>query len=97
MHIRKTLVSALALLIAVAFSPLAELRAATFTDPGLRQGAETLVQTVATKKKSKKARVAKKRGKKRHAKAGGKSPGRCGAFMYYSAKGHKCMDARKKS
>ena|ERR1700730_5693211 len=97
MRIRKTLISVLTLAIAIAFSPLAELRAASFADPGLRQGAETLTQTVAMKKKSRKAH-ARKAGRKRHAKrAGGKGAGRCGAFMYYSGKAHKCMDARKKS
>jgi uncharacterized low-complexity protein len=97
MRIRKTLISALTLAIAIAFSPLSELRAASFADPGLRQGAETLTQTVAMKKKTRKAH-ARKAGKKRHARrAGSKGAGKCGAYMFYSAKGHKCMDARAKS
>jgi hypothetical protein len=30
----------------------------------------------------------------KHAKS--KGPGRCGTFMYWSRKGHHCMDATKK-
>ena len=35
--------------------------------------------------------------KRHHGKhAMSKGPGTCGTYMYYSKKGHKCMDARKK-
>jgi hypothetical protein len=95
MRIRKTLTSVLTLAVLMAFSPLANLQAASFADPGLRQGAEHLVLAVKAKKKAKSKTAAHKSGKKHHAKrAGSKGPGRCGAYMYY--KGGKCMDARAK-
>jgi hypothetical protein len=94
MRIRKTLISALALAIAVAFSPLPELQAATLVGPGSQPGTDNLIQTVKMKKKGKKAGKARK-GKKRGKKAGSKA-GRCGTYMYFSKKTRKCMDARKK-
>ena len=93
MHIRKTLIAALALAIAIAFSPLSELQAATFAGPGSQPGTDNLIQSVKMKKKMKKH--GKKRGKKRGKRAGSKA-GKCGTYMYFSKKTKKCMDARKK-
>jgi hypothetical protein len=83
----------LALAIAIAFSPLPELQAATFVNPGSQPGTENLAQTVAKKKKAKKKK-AKKKAKKKKAKS--KGPGRCGTYFYYSKKAKKCVDARLK-
>jgi hypothetical protein len=93
MHIRKTLISALALAIAVAFSPLPELQAATLVGPGSQPGTDNLIQTAKMKKKGKKAG---KKGKKKRGKKAGSKAGRCGTYMYFSKKTKKCMDARKK-
>jgi hypothetical protein len=90
MRIRKTFLTMLALAIAIAFSPLPELQAATFVNPGSQPGTENLTQTIAKKKGKKKAK--KKKGKK----AKSKGPGRCGTFHYYSKKAKKCVDARNK-
>jgi hypothetical protein len=94
MRIRKILIAALALAIAIAFSPLSELQAATFAGPGSQPGTDNLTQTVKMKKKAKKAkkmRKGKKKGKRARSKAGS-----CGTYMYFSKKTKKCMDARKK-
>jgi hypothetical protein len=93
MRIRKTLIAALALAIAIAFSPLPELQAATFVSPGSQPGTDNLTQTVKMKKKAKKA--GKKKGKRKGKKARSKA-GKCGTYMYYSKKAKKCMDARNK-
>jgi hypothetical protein len=92
MRIRKTFLTMLALAIAIAFSPLPELQAATFVNPGSQPGTENLTQTIAKKKKKGKKKAKKKKGKK----AKSKGPGRCGTFMYYSKKARKCVDARNK-
>jgi hypothetical protein len=86
MRIRKSLIGILALALVVAFSSLAQLQAASPADPGLRQSGGYLVATAA------------KAGKHHHHHAGkgGKGPGSCGTYMYYSGKTHKCMDARAK-
>ena len=94
MQIRKTLIAALAMAIAIAFSPLPELQAATFVNPGSQPGTDNLTQTVKAKKKAKKAKKAKK-GKKKGKRARSKA-GKCGTYMYFSKKTKKCMDARKK-
>jgi hypothetical protein len=98
MRIRKTLLTMLALAIAIAFSPLPELQAATFVNPGSQPSTDNLIQTVKAKKKGKKK--AKKKGKKKSMRKGkrakSKGPGRCGAYMYFSKKKHKCEDARLK-
>ena len=93
MRIRKTLISALALAIALAFSPLSELQAATL-GPGSQPGTDNLTQTVKAKKKAKKA--GKKKGKKKKGKKARSKAGKCGTYMYYSKKAKKCMDARNK-
>jgi hypothetical protein len=94
MHIRKTLMAALAMAIAIAFSPWAELQAATFAGPGSQPGIDTLIHSVKLKKKS--AKKGKKKGKRKRGKKAGSKAGRCGAYMYFSKKTRKCMDARKK-
>ena len=91
MLIRKSLITALAVAIAVAFSPLPELNAATFVNPGSQPEVDNQIHVVAKKKKkAKKAKKAKK-GKKARSKAG-----HCGTYMYWSKKTRKCMDARNK-
>jgi hypothetical protein len=81
MRIRKTLVVVLAAALAVAFSPLPELRAAALVGPGSQAKSDNLIVKVAGKKGKK----AKKKG-----------PGACGAYMYWSKKTRKCEDARLK-
>jgi len=94
MRIRKTLIAALAVAIAIAFSPLTDLQAATFVNPGSQPGTDNLTQVVKAKKSAKKA---KKKGKRKGKRAKSKkAPGKCGTYMYYSKKGRKCMDARNK-
>jgi hypothetical protein len=53
MRIRKTLITALAVAIAIAFSPLPELNAATFVNPGSQPGADNQTHVVKMKKKKK--------------------------------------------
>lgn len=84
MRIRKALIAVLALAIAIAFSPLTELQAATFVSPDTKVSSDNVTHQIAKKKK------AKKKGKK----AKSKGPGRCGTYMYY--KKGKCVDARSK-
>ena len=101
MRIRKTLISALAVAIAIAFSPLPELQAATL-GPSSQPGADNLAQPAKLfKKKAKKKaammKKAKKGGKKkRKGKRSRSKAGKCGTYMYYSKKTRKCMDARNK-
>ena len=103
MSIRKTLIACLALAMAIVFSPLADLRAATLVSPGSQPGTENLVQSVKMKRKGKVSTMAHKvmgkmkkhrmgkhhRGRKAHSRSG-----RCGTNMYW--KKGKCMDARNK-
>ena len=100
MRIRKTFIGVLGLALAIAFSPLADLRAAPFANSAAPLGSDTLTQTVKAEKKGQKSKAAKKgkkMAKRHHGKhAMSKGPGTCGTYMYYSKKGHKCMDARKK-
>lgn len=93
MHIRKTLIAILALAVAIAFSPLSELQAATFANPGSQPGSDNLIQTVKMKKKGYKK--AGKRGKKKGKRARSKA-GKCGTYKYFSKKKRRCMDARNK-
>ena len=92
MRIRKTLIAVLALAIAIAFSPLPELQAATFVNPGSQPGTDNLTQVVKAKKKGMTKKGKKRRGKR----AKSKGPGKCGTYMYWSKKKRRCMDARKK-
>ena len=91
MRIRKALIAVLALAIAIAFSPLTELQAATFVSPDTKVSSDNVTHQIA-KKKSKKKKGKKKKGKK----AKSKGPGKCGTYMYYSKKAKKCVDARNK-
>ncbi|HJZ31036.1 MAG TPA: hypothetical protein VKF35_08020 [Hyphomicrobiaceae bacterium] len=93
MSTRKSLLAILALAIAIAFSPLSQLQAATVS-PGAGPGVDTVIVKVA--KKSKKAKTAKKKSGKKGKTAKSKGAGGCGAYMYFSKKDHKCMDARLK-
>lgn len=90
MRIRKALIAVLALAIAIAFSPLTELQAATFVSPDTKVSSDNVTHQIA-KKKGK-----KKKGKKKGKKAKSKGPGKCGTYMYYSKKAKKCVDARNK-
>ncbi|MET0192324.1 MAG: hypothetical protein ABW200_03015 [Hyphomicrobiaceae bacterium] len=90
MRIRKALIAVLALAIAIAFSPLTELQAATFVSPDTKVSSDNVTHQIA-KKKGK-----KKKGKKKGKKAKSKGPGKCGTYMYYSKKAKKCVDARSK-
>jgi hypothetical protein len=85
---RQTLLTALALAVAIAVSPLPELQAATFVHPGSQPAMDNLTIDVKAKKKAKKAKG--KKGKK------AKGPGGCGTYMYWSKKTGKCEDARNK-
>ena len=85
MRIRKTLIAILALAIAIAFSPLTELQAATFVSPDTKVSSDNLTQHIAKKKGKKKG----KKGRKAKSKAG-----KCGTYKYY--KKGKCLDARNK-
>jgi hypothetical protein len=97
MIIRKSLISTLAVAVMLAFTGVPALNAASVAGAGtgVKVAAETSIEAVKgkkkAKKKGKKKAKAKKRGKKKASKAG-----RCGAYMYYSKKGKKCMDARNK-
>ena len=91
MRIRKILIAILALAVAIAFSPLSELQAATFANPGSQPGSDNLTQTVKMKKKGYKKAGKKKRGKRARSKAG-----KCGTYKYFSKKTRKCADARNK-
>ena len=96
MRIRKILIAILALAVAIAFSPLSELQAATFANPGSQPGSDNLTQTVKMKKKGyKKAGKRKKRGKRKGKRARSKA-GTCGTYKYFSKKTRKCADARNK-
>jgi hypothetical protein len=96
MSISKTFIAVLALAIAIAFSPLSELQAATMS-PGSNPGLDNAVVKVAKKKAAKKtAKKTAKKGKKSAKVAKSKGPGACGAYMYYSKKDRKCADARAK-
>jgi hypothetical protein len=80
----------LALAIAIAFSPLTELQAATFVSPDTKVSSDNVTHQIAKKKGKKKGK--KKKGKK----AKSKGPGKCGTYMFYSKKARKCVDARNK-
>jgi hypothetical protein len=93
MSIRKTLISSLALAIALAFSPLPELQAATFVNAGSQPGTDNLAQSVKLKRKAKTAKMKRHR-KYRKGKRAGSRAGSCGVYMY--RKKGRCTDARNK-
>ena len=79
MSIRKTLIAGLALAVAVAFSPLPELQAATFVNPGSQPGTDNLAQSVKTKRKAK-PQTMKRHRKHRKAKRAGSKDYHTGAY-----------------
>jgi hypothetical protein len=94
MRIRKTLITILALAIAIAFSPLPELQAATLLGPGSQPGSDNLTSAAKMKKKGYKKKGKKKKGKKKKGKRAKSKAGKCGTYMYYHKKSKKCLDAR---
>jgi hypothetical protein len=91
--IRKALFASLATAVALAFSPASIVSAAPLAGPGSKVQVESSVELVKKHKKAKKKpakKVAKKAGKKKSKR------GSCGAYMYYSKKAKKCVDARDK-
>ena len=86
----KLSITALALAVAIAFSPLPELQAAPFMGSGSQPTTDNLLQSAKAKKKGSKKKSKRKSGKKKAA-ASGKS---CGTYKY--RKGGKCLDARDK-
>jgi hypothetical protein len=87
MRIWRSLITVLALAVAVAFTPV-PLQAASLIGPGSQPQVDNVVDQVAAKKKK-----SKKKSKK---KAKSKKAGSCGTYMYYSKKAKKCVDARGK-
>ena len=69
MRIRKALIAVLALAIAIAFSPLTELQAATFVSPDTKVSSDNVTHQIAKKKGKKKGK--KKKGKKGEGDAAG--------------------------
>jgi hypothetical protein len=56
MRIRKALIAVLALAIAIAFSPLTELQAATFVSPDTKVSSDNVTHQIAKKKGKKKGK-----------------------------------------
>lgn len=95
MMIRKMSIAALALALAVAFSPLLELRAAALLGPGAQPSTGNLVQAAQMKKKKASKKAGKRKaGKGKKAKRAAASAKSCGVYKY--SKGGKCLDARDK-
>ena len=90
MQLRKSLIAALALAIAVALSPFATLQAASPMGPGSQPGTENLTYTVKAKKKAKAKKPAKKAKAKKGKRVASKGPGRCGPTNYWDAKKRAC-------
>jgi hypothetical protein len=90
MQIRKTLVAMLALAIAIAFSPIQGVQAASSFGPGSQPGTDSLTYTVKAKKMAKGKAKAKMKKGKRGKRAKSKGPGRCGTGMYWNRKKHGC-------
>ena len=89
----RTCTASLALVLALAFSPLSGSRAAPLSGPSA-QPLATGLTTVAEKEKRS---VHHEKRHRRHHVMHGKHHGGCGgANMYYSRKKHRCMDARSK-
>jgi hypothetical protein len=81
MQIRKTLIAVLAVAIAIAFSPIEGVQAASF-GPGSQPGTENLTYTVKAKAKAK-PKATKKKARGKRAKSKGPGPGRCGTGKYW--------------
>ena len=94
MQIRKTLIALLAVAIAIAFSPVQELQAASLLSPGSQPAADNVTYAVQAKKEAKKKGKAKAKKKGKKAKSKSKGPGRCGVGKYW--KKGKCEDASSK-
>jgi hypothetical protein len=91
MQIRKTLIAVLAVAVAVAFSPIQGLQAASSFGPGSQAGTENLTYTVKAKAKAKgKAKMAKPKAKAKGKRAKSKGPGRCGTGNYWNRKTRAC-------
>jgi hypothetical protein len=89
----KTCMASLAIVLALAFSPLSGSRAAPLSGPSAQPLATGLTTTVAEKKK--RSMHHEKRHHRHHV-MHRKHHWGCGANMYYSRKKHRCMDARNK-
>ena len=94
MYLRKISISALAVAIAIAFSPLSELQAASPASPGPQPASEKLVQSVKMKKKAYKKAGKRKAGKRKRGRKAASRGGSCGTYKY--RKKGKCVDARNK-
>jgi hypothetical protein len=88
----KTCTASLALVLALAFSPLSGSRAAPLSSPSAQSLATGMTTTVAEKRKGRMHH--EKRHRRHHGMHGKRHCG--GANMYYSRKKHRCMDARDK-
>ena len=91
MQIRKIIAVALAAAVALAFSPLPDLKAAPFAGNGSQVASSGLVHPAQAKTK---AKAKKKAGKKKRKGKKAKSGKSCGTYKY--RKGGKCLDARNK-
>lgn len=80
--VKKSLIAALAASVAIAFSPIASVSAASLFGPGTKVQGEQVVEFAKKKKKAKK-------GKKAASKAG-----KCGTFKFWNKKTRKCVDKR---
>jgi hypothetical protein len=92
MTIRKTVVAALALGLAVSFAPLAQ--AAAISVPGSQPAAERVIHIVKMKKKMKSHRMHRMAKRHRGHRRAASHRGCGGTYMY--RKHGKCMDARNK-
>lgn len=90
MQIRKTLVAVLALAVAIAFSPIQGVQAASSFGPGSQVGTENLTYTVKAKAKAKGKAKAKAKAKAKGKRAKSKGPGRCGTGNYWNRKTRSC-------
>jgi hypothetical protein len=90
----KTCTASLALVLALAFSPLSGSRAAPLSGPTAQPLEAGLTTTVAEKEKG--SMHHEKRHRRHHVMHGKHHGGCAGANMYYSRRKHRCMDARNK-
>ncbi len=94
--LKKSLIAALACSVALAFSPISTVSAASLFGPGTKVQTEQFVDFAQAKKKAKMAPKAKKAAKAKKGKAAKSKAGSCGTYSYYSKKAKKCVDARAK-
>lgn len=88
--VKKALLSVIALAVALAFAPALPLQAASPMGPGTRVVSDSIVDTVAAKKKAKKPGKKKKKAKKGKKKS---KAGSCGTYKYWSTKKKACVSA----